>query len=97
MIVFLKEPVIVQYEDCHLHVGYYKDGYPLEGIFFKEKNAMRWHLYFDAESVPIPLHNDYKNIAPFGQLVRVYDVRKMDEVKGNDLFKRFLIEVKIIK
>ena len=84
------------YEDLHLHVGYYKNGFDFEGILFKVINKAEWVLYFHAVHYNIILKRHDKRIEPFGYAVRKYKQEEINEMLGNAYFQAFLIEENII-
>lgn len=81
-------------DNVHLHVGYYENGYDLEGIFLKVYNKDIWCLFYNDETNDIRLPDKlaYPYINDFGNLIGIYNI--CDEVLtmeyGNDLFKDFL-------
>lgn len=41
----------------HLHLGYYEGGYDIEGVAFKLKDKVEWHVFFNfvVYGMPVPV------------------------------------------
>ena len=84
---------MLQFDDSiHLHVGYYEDGYDLEGIFLKVTQEPIWCLFFNHNTYNLTLHHPerYPKSDDFGHLVGLYAQEEMNSQTGATHLKTFL-------
>lgn len=86
-------------ENQHLHVGFYDNGFDLEGIFLKVENKDKWCLFFNSTFYNMTMKNNYDLFdTHFGYMVREYEIKEVDLTyeKSSKLFKEFLLEEGLI-
>ncbi len=86
-------------EDKHLHVGFYDNGFDLEGIFLKVKKIDKWCLFFNTKFYNITMKNKYDLFdTHFGYMVREYKLKENDltHEKSSRYLKEFLLEEGLI-
>lgn len=84
------------YEDLHLHLGYYQDGYDLEATAFKRKGANIWDIYFDSDQYNISVTKEDNYVPYFGYKILVVHSQELTYEEGSLKFEKWLRENNII-
>ncbi len=87
------------YDDsCHMHLGYYENGFDLEAVAFKRQSQEIWDIFFDFKQYGLkkPVQENELLLSGFGIRIFSIETNELDYNYGVKKFRKWLFNQRII-